>query len=249
MYRLKNSIWGPVLVICLTIVVSSAVTATAAKLITGKQIKNNSVTSVDIKNKTLTGNDVKDGTLLGADVKDGDIGGADVKDGDIGTADIQDGSIGASDLQSGVVPTVPGPAPIGVVTSNTPFATAAGNGNVPGMSMSYTSPAGTNKLIVTFSAECEVTSLIDDQYITARILVDGVEAGPVPVTAPRFCSPPDVNESSNTGSDGENFGVGASIQRTVSVGPGTHTIQAQAGEFILATGTLDGMTLTVTSGS
>ncbi|MFY9264512.1 MAG: hypothetical protein WAO61_03680 [Solirubrobacterales bacterium] len=38
--RKFNSLSAATLVICVTIVVSSAVTATAAKLITGKQIKN-----------------------------------------------------------------------------------------------------------------------------------------------------------------------------------------------------------------
>lgn len=48
-----HSIWGPVFVICLTIVVSSAVTATAAKLITGKQIRDNTVGTKDIRNGTI----------------------------------------------------------------------------------------------------------------------------------------------------------------------------------------------------
>lgn len=38
-------------------------TATAARLITGKQIKNNSVTSRDVRNSSLTGGDVKDRSL------------------------------------------------------------------------------------------------------------------------------------------------------------------------------------------
>jgi hypothetical protein len=52
--------------------------ATAAKMITGKQIKNNTVTTKDIKNKSLKGLDVKDGSLTGADVKDGSLAEADL---------------------------------------------------------------------------------------------------------------------------------------------------------------------------
>lgn len=48
-----NSRWGAVLVICLTIVVSSAVSATAARMITSKQIKNNTITTSDIRNGTI----------------------------------------------------------------------------------------------------------------------------------------------------------------------------------------------------
>ena len=37
--------------------------ATAAGLITGEQIKNNSITNLDVKNSSLKGNDVKNGSL------------------------------------------------------------------------------------------------------------------------------------------------------------------------------------------
>lgn len=62
-----SSIWGPVLVICLTIAVSSAATATAAKLITGKQIKNNTITTSDIKDGTIRKSDLsKNFSVAGA---------------------------------------------------------------------------------------------------------------------------------------------------------------------------------------
>lgn len=48
-----NSMWGAVLVICVTIVVASAATATAAKVINGKYIKKNTVASKQIKNGTI----------------------------------------------------------------------------------------------------------------------------------------------------------------------------------------------------
>lgn len=48
-----NSMWGAVLVICVTIVVASAATATAAKVINGKYIKKNTVTTKQIKNGTI----------------------------------------------------------------------------------------------------------------------------------------------------------------------------------------------------
>jgi hypothetical protein len=51
--RKFNSTWGATLVICLTIVVSSALTATAATVINGKNIKKNTVASKQIKNGTI----------------------------------------------------------------------------------------------------------------------------------------------------------------------------------------------------
>jgi hypothetical protein len=62
--------WSAVFVICLTIVVSSAVTATAGSLITGKQVKNSSLTGKDVKNSSLTGTDVKNESIGPSDLSD-----------------------------------------------------------------------------------------------------------------------------------------------------------------------------------
>ena len=51
------------LIAAVLLVVGLAGTAVAAKLITGKDIKNNTVTTQDIKNGSLTGGDVKNGSL------------------------------------------------------------------------------------------------------------------------------------------------------------------------------------------
>jgi len=57
-----------VLLTAIVLAVAFAGGATAAKLITGKNIKNNTVTTQDIKNKSLKGSDVKDGSLAEADL-------------------------------------------------------------------------------------------------------------------------------------------------------------------------------------
>ena len=49
---------------CIALVVACTGTATAATLITGKQIQNNSVTTKDVKNKSLRAGDFRPGTLL-----------------------------------------------------------------------------------------------------------------------------------------------------------------------------------------
>lgn len=76
------------------VVVSVAGSATAAKMITGKQVKNGTITSVDVRNNTITGVDVKNGTVAGADVKDGSITGADLGDGTVGAAELGEASVG-----------------------------------------------------------------------------------------------------------------------------------------------------------
>ena len=56
------------------LLVTNPVIADAAKLITGNQIKNNSVTTKDIKNNNLTGKDIKDNKLTGKDINEATLG-------------------------------------------------------------------------------------------------------------------------------------------------------------------------------
>lgn len=65
----------------LALVASMGGASYAAKLITGKDIKNGSITGKDIKKKSLTGTQVKDKSLTGADVKDGSLTAGDLKAG------------------------------------------------------------------------------------------------------------------------------------------------------------------------
>jgi hypothetical protein len=58
---------------------TNSVVADAAKLITGKQIKNGSITTKDIKNNNLKSADVKNNNLRSADVKDGSLTSSDLK--------------------------------------------------------------------------------------------------------------------------------------------------------------------------
>lgn len=53
---------------CVALFVALSGTATAATMISGKEIKNNSVTGADVKSSSLTGSDVKNGSLSAADL-------------------------------------------------------------------------------------------------------------------------------------------------------------------------------------
>lgn len=65
----------------LALVMAMGGTSFAAKLITGKNIKNESVTGADLKNRTVTGADLKDGSVTSGDVKNGSLTAADLKAG------------------------------------------------------------------------------------------------------------------------------------------------------------------------
>ena len=66
------------LLVVVVALVSAAGTATAAKLITGKQIKNGTITSVDLKDGTVTGTDLRNGGVTGTDLRDGSVTGPDL---------------------------------------------------------------------------------------------------------------------------------------------------------------------------
>ncbi|WP_193608895.1 hypothetical protein [Nocardioides lijunqiniae] len=66
------------LVVAVVLLVAVAGGATAAKLITGKQIKNGTVTSADLKNNNVSGTDLKNGSVGSADLANGGVSLADL---------------------------------------------------------------------------------------------------------------------------------------------------------------------------
>lgn len=58
---------GTVLAGAAALILMLGTSVTAARLVTGQQIKDGTVTGIDIKNGSLTGTDVKDGSLTPAD--------------------------------------------------------------------------------------------------------------------------------------------------------------------------------------
>lgn len=67
------------------LVFATAGTATAAALITGSQIKDNTVGSVDLKNNGVRSLDVQDNTLTSSDIKDGALRTVDFAAGELTT--------------------------------------------------------------------------------------------------------------------------------------------------------------------
>jgi hypothetical protein len=68
--------------------------ARVAKVITGQNIKNNSVTGKDIKNGSLTTSDLLDGTIQTQDIGTGQVRGADVGDNSLTGQDVAEGTLG-----------------------------------------------------------------------------------------------------------------------------------------------------------
>ena len=236
---MKRFMPSPAMVIALVaLTVALSGTAYAAAKINGKNIKKGTVSSTQIKDKSILGKDIKDKTITGADIGDGTVGTADLADQAVDSAKIKDASVGAGDLATGAVP----PAPIGTATRGTTFAVNGitfSNNDV--MTLDYTAPAGTTKLIITYSAECDVSYTADAQYLSTRIVVDGTEAEPAEGVNYQFCTVDPL--------DGYNQRTGGTMTRVIAAGAGAHQIKVQAAEVILADGVLDDMTLTVVPSS
>jgi hypothetical protein len=79
-------------------------TATAALVITGKNVRNESLTSGDIKNGTVKGGDIRNGSVTTTDILDGTIGSSDIGFASLNSGDIADGSLLAKDFRLGELP-------------------------------------------------------------------------------------------------------------------------------------------------
>jgi formylmethanofuran dehydrogenase subunit D len=77
--------------------------AVAAKMITGKQIKNGTVTTKDVKNNNLTSKDLKNGTVSSKDLKNGTVSSKDIKNKTVATGDLANGSVTASKIAPGAI--------------------------------------------------------------------------------------------------------------------------------------------------
>ena len=77
------------------LLITGGVTASAAKLITGADVKNGSLTGKDIKDGTVQSKDIKDGTVQSKDIKDGTVQSQDVKNGTLKEADLSPAALRA----------------------------------------------------------------------------------------------------------------------------------------------------------
>jgi hypothetical protein len=70
-------------------------TSYAALTVSGKNIRNGTVTSADLKNESIESRDVDNGSLTGSDLKTGSVTGSDVDDGSLRAADFKSGELPA----------------------------------------------------------------------------------------------------------------------------------------------------------
>ena len=86
--RIRPPTLSGVAIGAVVVLIVTATTATAAKLITGADIKNNTVASVDIKDGTITSTDIKNNTVASVDIKDGTVSSTDIMNGTIAVGDL-----------------------------------------------------------------------------------------------------------------------------------------------------------------
>ncbi len=72
--RLRRFLPSPAMIVALTALVLSLGGSAYALVVTGKTIRNNSVTNADIRQRTLTGNDVRRDKIGGGSIKESSLG-------------------------------------------------------------------------------------------------------------------------------------------------------------------------------
>lgn len=100
--RTKHGLIGVILVIAIGFCVAlTPVGASAARLITGKDIKDGNVKSIDIRDNGVKGKDIKDGTITGADIAPGTV-----VDGEVGVPRVRQVPRAQKVLRGRLVPLV-----------------------------------------------------------------------------------------------------------------------------------------------
>jgi hypothetical protein len=95
---------SPAMVVACVALIMSLGGSAYALVVTGKQIRNNSVTGKDIRNNSLASRDVRNRSLTGADVRRDRLGGAAIKEsslGPVGTALVAHGGARYAVVNSG----------------------------------------------------------------------------------------------------------------------------------------------------
>jgi hypothetical protein len=116
--RHKHISTAALVVAILALVASLGGGSYAAKLITGKDIKNNSISGKDIKRSTVKSRNVKNESLLGKDVKDGSLGAADLA---AGTLDKKMTTVRVAATSGATFDAARSAAPESVLFSEAPF--------------------------------------------------------------------------------------------------------------------------------
>jgi hypothetical protein len=165
--RSKLAVGGLTVVVAF-LLATNPVVVNAAGLITGADIKDNSVKSKDIKDNNLTGNDVKNGSLAGADVQDNSLAGADVQDNSLAGADVQDNSLTGADINESTL-VLPAVASVTEGTTDNAIHTLTGGLDTLA-SVTFTAPADG---FVRVSAGASFDSKVAPNSYIAAYLYDG----------------------------------------------------------------------------
>ncbi|WP_182378102.1 hypothetical protein [Nocardioides sp. WS12] len=129
--------------------------AVAGALITGKQIKDGTVSTIDVTNESLTGTDVRNETLTGADVRNATVTGLDIRDGSVTAADLIDEARMWGAIEN---------EPVGVATEE--------DGGSTLVSKTFTTPAGYLQLTGGLDANDD-DEVVDAGALVATLYIDG----------------------------------------------------------------------------
>jgi hypothetical protein len=183
--------------------ISYAAAVLPAGSVGARQLRAGAVTTPKIKNRAVTTAKLRNGAVT--------------------SAKIAPRAVGRSDLAPGLVA-----GPPAVVHSETPSALAGATTpplmfvDLPGASATLDLPADVDRmlLVLRFSAESSCSGGAGSDYCPVRITVDGMEALPAAGVDFAFDG---TDSGTATASSWESH----AMERTLTVGPGTHTVRIQ----------------------
>ena len=171
----------------LAIVIAVSSSATAALVISGKQIKDHSITGKDlkknavksktIKNKTVKGKDLKKGAIKSVTVLDHSLTGSDLRGHTVTGKEIANGTVTSSNLSSALLQTVnSGAAGFQVVT-------AQQDGLIARRTVSASCPAGKLAISATAYSESPVELLSTQVRRTSSTAFEAQDSNPLGLVA------------------------------------------------------------------
>jgi hypothetical protein len=101
--RIRRPTPSGVVIGAVVVLIVTATTATAAKLITSADIKDGTVASVDLKNEDVKSADINAGAVGSSELKNEDVKSADINAGAVASSELKNNSVASVDILDGTI--------------------------------------------------------------------------------------------------------------------------------------------------
>jgi hypothetical protein len=103
--RIRPPTLSGVAIGAVVVLIVTATAATAAKLITGADIKDGTIASADLKNEEVKSADINAAAVASAEIKNEEVKSADINGGAVASAELKNNSVASADILDGTIAT------------------------------------------------------------------------------------------------------------------------------------------------